>query len=394
MGFLHIVNQMANDRAFLRISINFFSVFTIVSIVIPYMQVYLAGVGWGVDKIGILLAFVRGAGVFGPLFFSILIRKGLSVRVLISVLSFFVIGLFLMLRHTAGFAGTAVILFLFGFSFSVFIPFTDALANSSLPDPDRQYGRSRVFGTLGFLVPTAVYGITGFPDYFPASSILSVAIAALGFHLITVQFYPAAKLSPRAVNKAEGGLGLPFWGLLGLVFLNRISMAGHYSFFSLYLKETVGIERIGWFWLIGPMSEIPIIFLGGALLKRFPVPVLIGASFAAIAVRLAVYSFFPYFAPVMAVQFLHCFTFGTFQIAAIAGIRRAIGSENMTLGMAVYSGIGMELPAIIGSIGGGFLIAAVGYREFFGWISVIPVIGLLLILLFRRFFFSHYLPER
>lgn len=366
--------------------LNYFSVFTIVSIYAPYLQVYLRQSGRNVNEVGYILAVTQASAVAGPLLFGALANRGFPLKPLIAAISLTMAVFLFSAQYLTGFLPNFILFAFVGLCFSALIPFTETIANGTLEDPERQYGLARFFGTLGFLVPTFGYSLFGFPAVFPAEYILYAGIGLTLFHLLTSIAYPSyAPKSPLHIHK-EGSLGPVFWVVILLTFLNRFAMNAHYSFFSLYLDEVLGIGTVGWFWLVGPMMETPVLLFGGWFLSRFSIPTLLFVSGIAIAIRLSVYALFPSAFAVFAVQFLHWGTFGCFYIAVIAAIRRSVPRNSLTLAMALFAALGMGLGPIAGSSLGGLVIARWGYSALYLSSAVIALAGGLLSLTFKQLF--------
>ena len=380
---------MKTKNAFFKVALNYFSVFTIVSVYAPYLQVYLRKSGNGINEVGYILAVSMASAVAGPLSFGALAKKGIPLKLLVSIICIAIVAVFFTIRFVSGFAMTAMLFGLLGLCYSALIPFTETIANATLDDPERQYGRARFFGTVGFLVPTLVFSIIGFPGRYPAAYILYAGIGATLFHLSTVRAYPVFKQTQPSHIQKEGSLGTVFWLIVFITFLNRFAMTAHYSFFSLYLDEALGIDSIGWFWLVGPMMETPVLFFGGWLLARYSIPALLAVSGLAIALRLSVYALFPSAPAVFAVQFLHCGTFGVFYIAVIAAIRRSVSRHNLTVAMAIFAALGMGLGPIAGSSLGGFVIEHFGYAALYLFSASVALASSGVAIAYRRLLISH-----
>jgi len=236
----------------------------------------------------------------------------------------------------------------------------------------------------------------GLIDVTSAGSILTCFVVSVALCLPTILLLPDHHRPAPAAAAGEGGDGFDriFWLGILVIALGRLGMAAHYSFFSLYLRERVGLSNPGWVWAVGAMAEMPLIFYGGRLIRRFGLVALLAAALVAVSLRLTVYALLPSVAAVTAAQLLHALTFGVFHVAAIEFIRRKVPARRGGLAMAVYMSVGLGAPALIGSSAGGFIIEHAGYRVLFLSYAAAPLIGIVCLVAGRKGFGRLARPEK
>lgn len=110
----------------------------------------------------------------------------------------------------------------------------------------------------------------------------------------------------------------------------------------------------------------------------------IAISSVAIVVRLLIYALFPTPIGVILGQLLHSICYGLFQPAAILFINLKTPPSDRTTGMALYMGVGMGLPAFLGSALGGTVVEIFGYRWLFASYTLFAVASILLFWRFRK----------
>ena len=336
---------------------------------------------------GVLVGYGRFAAMLGGLALGWLAdRLGRRRGVLAAAAAGFIVALVL-LDGVSAFWTAAAIIAAGSFLGGARIPLADALASGELADPVHQYGRVRAMGSAGWIV--VLLGVWAFKLVQEDSprSILTAIVAAMAAYWLSILFLPD-RHRRRAAHEdypRGGGLDGAFWLYMAVVFLAAMGMSSHYAFFSLYLKDVIGLESVAWVWTIGALAEMPMIFFAGRVIRRFGLVGMLTASLAAVSIRLGVYALWPNLWAVAAVQPLHAATFGMIHIATIEFIRRKVDPSRRALALAVYVACQMGLAGLLGSAGGGYIIKYLGgYRVMFGIYAAWPLAGLLLVALARR----------
>jgi PPP family 3-phenylpropionic acid transporter len=171
---------------------------------------------------------------------------------------------------------------------------------------------------------------------------------------------------------------------LGVIALGRLAMAPIGSFFSMYLTEELNWHAVGAMWALSAACEIPFIVLSWKLIQGKSPMVAIAISSAAIIVRLLIYALFPTPIGVVLGQLLHSLCYGLFQPAAILFINLKTPPSDRTTGMALYMGVGMGLPAFLGSALGGTVVEILGYRWLFASYTLFAVASIALFWKFKK----------
>ncbi|MGB4572916.1 MAG: MFS transporter, partial [Rectinemataceae bacterium] len=141
-------------------------------------------------------------------------------------------------------------------------------------------------------------------------------------------------------------------------------------FFSLYLEEELKWNAVGGMWALSACAEIPMMLVAGKVLARTGRMGALALSSVGVALRLAIYAIFPTPAGAITGQLLHSLCYGLFQPAAIAFISIKFPTRERAAGMALFNGLGVGLPAFLGSALGGVIAEAGGYRTLFA--SFVP----------------------
>lgn len=370
-----------------KFGFSYFLFFAIYGISSPYLQIMLRRIGYSPASVGILLGIFELVGILGPI---VLARKadamGRFNPFLIGSSVIIVMGSFLLVTVKSP-LGTILSLSLLSLGLKTPVPVMDtsiliALERErAMGRKTTTYGTLRGLGSVGFvLVTLSLQIIPGFDAQSPAVMAIVMASLAVVF-LISLYWLPESGSGPKTEKKA--GLNLTwidstFLIGLGVIALGRLAMASLNSFFSLYLMESLEWHAIGAMSALAAIVEIPMMILSWKFMrKKSPMQVISLAS-AAIVVRLLIYAIFPSRLGVIAGQLLHSICYGLFQPASIVFVNLKTPPGERTTGMALLLGIGMGLPAFIGSAFGGLVVEAVGYRWLFAIFSLFAVLSLVL----------------
>jgi len=374
-------------RAGLSFGSAYFFFFAIYGIASPYLPIVLRKIGYSPVYVGVLIGLFELIGIAGPIFLArkadaigrfnpFLFGSGLAV----------IAGSLLLVGFKSP-AGTILSLGLISLGLKTPVPVIDSSMMRALENARSDgrkfsnYGVLRGLGSVGFIIVTlTIQSIPGFDEMPPAVISLTIAgLAAVFF--ISLFWLPETGSGQRAPkNSAKSLTWIDSTFLIGLavIALGRLAMAPVNSFFSLYLIETLNWHAIGLMSAIGAAVEIPMMMAAWRFMRtRSPMEAVAIASVAIVA-RLLAYALFPSRLGVIGAQLLHSLCYGLFQPAALAFVNLKTPPSERTTGMALLMGLGMGLPAFLGSAFGGLIVEAVGYRWLFALFSIFALLSLAL----------------
>jgi PPP family 3-phenylpropionic acid transporter len=370
-----------------RFCVHYFVLFAVIATLNPYLQLFLRAKGFSDSEVGLLQGLVGLAGVAGPMVVCYLAdRFGKRRALLVACLAVFAALMLLLnatglpLNATGTLAVTAALAAGVGFVSRTPIPLTDTLATHELPDPANQYGKVRVWGSLGYVATLLGIRALGLVDE-QSSTSMAVAMAAPAvlaiFSTLPLPDRHRAADAHTAASAPGGGFDWVFWLFLLAAGLHQVGITAHYSFFSLYLHDVLGMGQGGWVWAIGSIFELPMIFFAGRILRALGLGWAMIAAMAAVSLRLTIYALLPVLTAVLAAQALHALTFGLYHVASIEFLRRKAPPGRRGLAMALYMSLVIGLPGLIGSSVGGTLIEHWGYRTLYLSYAIPPMLGVI-----------------
>ena len=384
--------RMKSHRTF---SVSYFALFAIYGVATPYLQILLRNLGYGPAAVGLFLSLFEVVGIVGPLVLARLAdgmgrkREALALSAVLVLLS--LPGL--AFKAPVWVTGLALAVFSLGLKTLVPVMDSEGISFAQASGRATSYGSMRVMGSLGFMA--AALGLQAFPSFAggpPWAIALALAATAIVF-LATLPLLGKREGQPlqaetaamgetevRLPPDAEPGEGAatgtgthaetrrfdPVFALgLVIMALGRFSIAPISSFISIWASEELRFPAVGLVWAIAAASEIPLMLLASRILPKTGTMGAVAISSLALVARLCIYAFVPTAAGLIAGQLLHSLCFGLFQPAAVGFVAERVPPERRATGMAIYSGLGVGLPAVLGSALGGVIIEAAGYKALF-----------------------------
>ena len=368
--------------------------------VIPYLQQILKMQGFRAYEIGLLLGVFEITGIFGPLLIGWFADRVGKYRLILLVLTLGSGVSFLFFIVNIGFAATFLVLILFGIMFRPIASLTDALASRTLLNAVDQYGRARIWGSIGFVGISFFYQIWGFLDTGSTVRIVTVFIVLMFLLFFSNASLPKIEklknqnkndnnhdiIKKSTLKEILASMPLPFWIGISAAFFIKMGMSGYYSFFSIYLNDVYNIQGISGIWGIGALAEIPVVLWGSRYVLRFGVAKMLGLAAIGTSVRMFIYAIAPSIPAMLAAQLLHSLSFGLLHITIIVLINQKIEDKARALAMAIFGGISYGLSGFIGSSISGFILESYGFAVMYYFCGIISLGAIFLIVRFRRVF--------
>lgn len=341
------------------LALSYFTYFFSYGIFLPFWSVWLAGVGLTPESIGILL----GVGLVARFLGSLLIAPRVTdpsrlirvLRVLALLSLLFVLAFWLDTR----FASLMIVMIGFNLFFSPLVPLTDALANTWQKQITMDYGRVRLWGSVAFVIGSALVGkLVSLYDYQAILALLSLSIASmlLGM-LITPSVMPQGEARQQASAgwRAWRALAQENWRFLACVCLLQGAHAAYYGFSAIYWQEAgYSASAVGYLWSLGVVAEVIIFAVSKKVFSRCSARDLLLLSCLCGVVRWGIMGWTTELPWLLVAQVLHCGTFTVCHLAAMRYIAARRGSEVIRL-QAVYSAVAMGGSIAIMTVFAGFL---------------------------------------
>ncbi len=273
---------------------------------------------------------------------------------------------------------------------SSLIPITDAFCYDVIERyKTLQYGKLRVMGSIGYAIGSLILGgvikATGINTVFYAYIVLML-ILAFNFYMI-----PAG-------NKGAAIAGGLRFGDTGEVFKNKrliillltvmfgsIAMGSNGTYITVLIQKTGGdASQLGMMWFFLGLSQIPVMFWGAKLIKRYGELNLYIVAMFLFAVRFFLNSICTTYTAVIVVQMLDSITFTVYFVAVLDYLNKVTSAKLKTLAMTLFAaanGVG----TLVGNVSGGRLIDAAGIFVFYKCLAAICLACMMLVVMLKRY---------
>ena len=379
--------------ACLRFFLVYAALYVPYSIITPYFQQMLAMLRFSNAQIGYIQGALELMAVLSPVLWGVLTDRLGSSRGVLALTVALCLPSFLLFPLCGGGTVAAVCAaLLFGLFFKPSIPLTDGMTFRYINQAGGNYGAVRIGGTSGYLVFIAlfdvVFTLAGGVTVAGIAWLFAAAVAVQLASLLIVPTTPgaAAPETPETPETPTAGVGWRafagrlFLTVVAVAFLGRVAMMSYYSFFSRYLSEAYGIERVGWIWALGSICEVPLVYNSRRIMGRIGVKGLLTLGMLGIVVRLAGFGLRGGLWLVLLMQPLHMFTFGAYHCSTLEYVARLFPARLQGSAQGVFSAVTIGLGGLIGSAAGGVVIDHFGYRALYVGYSLVALAGLLLCL--------------
>ena len=382
---------MTENRAHVAAyTVTYLFLFSTLAVVAPFYPLILQHKGLTPSRIGYVMGSYEMFSITGLMILGRLFDRWQSPRRTITLIGLACITFIFLATRTSSIP--LVILLTLGLGFHIKSPtaLMDALYGQTMNNPTRSYGWVRSFGSLGFIITSLTIHFTGAVRGNRPESVFLVYTLLIGTALISMKWLPVDQFHKSREEKHLSFLDtirtFPsiFWIGLSIAFMNSVGQSGHYTFFSLLLKNKFNTPGVGVYWALGAVLEIPLFLYSGYLLKKLSLKRLWLIGLSAGIIRMQVYALSESLLPLFLIQVLHSFCFGINHLCMMTLITQTTSPSSRGLAMSIYTAIGMGFALFTGGVLGGFILNHSDFRLLFQTISLFPFMGACITLFFLK----------
>ena len=336
-----------------RLSAWYFFYFAYIGAFAPYFTLYLQSLGFAARDIGMLMAAGPVMRMLAPAFWGWLSdrsgRRAPIVRQSAALTSAAFVVFFVADGFWPLLAGIALTFFFW----TAAHPLVEALTLDHLRGRTEEYGRIRLWGSVGFVV--SVLGVGALLDMAPLDLLLWVCFGLL----LGVS---ACALSLRDDGPPAAGHPVPSLrcglrrrevvALLAACFFMSAAHGPFYVFFSIHLVDHgYGKAVVGALWSLGVVAEILVFVYMPRLMRRWSLRAILLGSFALAVLRFLLIGWqVESVALLLAAQVMHGATFGAYHAAAVAALNRWFPSQQQGRVQALYGSVSFGAGGILGNM--------------------------------------------
>ncbi len=371
-----------HELPYWRLAGVYFFYFAYLGAFAPYFSLYLNAAGIAATGIGAIMALPQLVRIFAPHLWGWLADRGgrpLRVaRIGTAIGTVIYCGLF----GAAGFEAMVAIVLLMSFFLSAALPITEVTTLVHLGEHSAQYGRIRVWGSVGFIASVLVVGYA--LDWLPIGDLLWIMLAILAGTTVLLLLVPEAPRAEHAHDYTPISSVIRQPQVIALFVACALMTLAHgpyYTFYSIYLVDH-GYSKgaVGWLWALGVICEIAIFFWMSQLFRAFTLRQVLIASFALAALRFLIVAWCAdSLVMLLFAQTLHAASFGSFHAAALGHVHHLFRGRNQARGQAIYTSFVFGLGGTLGGLYAGYAWERFGAGFTFSGAAVCAFAGMLIL---------------
>ena len=370
---------------FYATSISFFA------IVVAFLPLYCKDIGFSPLQIALFASAENLASLLGPLLVFKFAKVSINRNKLIIPCYVSAFLLFLPFLESTDF----IVLTIFWFALLFFLRLGFVLVNSNAMEfsvlGKINYGRARVWGSIGFIAVTYIVG--HLVDWYKEPSIIIVATLILLGNVVTSWLLsrsltirnPHTTESTIDKSQAIKGSGrlssvVLLAAIIGLIYGSHAAL---YTYFSLHLQRMSWNTRaISLAWIIGVICEVFVFIFFENIERHIRLVTIFRLSIVCAALRWLILSATVSPEVILLSQILHAFSFGSFYVASVKLAHYlypdGFKERGQAVMMAAGPGIGVFLGRIFSGIGAHYIDATEPFFPLFFGASIAAIIALAL----------------
>lgn len=380
-----------------RLSAVYFVTFLAFSAVVPYLALYYSSLNLSGAQMGTLLGVGPLLSLLAtPFWTGIADARNLHRPVLVGG-AIAMIVLYALIPFLSSFIVILGVVVLLALLSSHVLTLEDTATMHVLGEHRSQYGRIRLWGTVGWGIGAPIFGAVidaaGSPWMFWCYGVLMAANLLL---LARLEFDTSAQ--PEGFSAGMWTLlKNPAWLLfLFAAFLGALGMSAHGSFLSLRVASleapalnVFGLAMpasaiVGLALLVSTMSEVPVMFFSGPILPRFRNRDLILFGLGIIGIRNFLYGVATDATQIVLIQVLHGLTFAVLWMAGIHFVAKHAPHGVAATAQGLFNTILLGFGLAAGNLVNGFLIDLAGIQGMYLISAGIVFVGWILVLFLNR----------
>jgi PPP family 3-phenylpropionic acid transporter len=364
-----------------RLAVWYFWYFAFIGAFLPYFALYLQSLGFSAGRIAVLMSLGQFMRLLAPLLWSWLADSGgQRVRIVVGATAA-ALASFSVVFLTEDFLGLLIGLSILHFFWSASLPLVEALTLGHLAGRTENYGRVRLWGSVGFIL--TVLGVGLLLDVAPIKSQLWVSWLLLAGTLISALTLTEVK----GHGRHGSGPIIDVMRQRKVVYLMASAMlmtAAHgtlYVFYSIHLvNQGYGKTLVGLLWTLGVVAEIFIFLWMPRISLRFSLRGILLACFALAVLRFLMIGWAVAFIAVLVIaQLLHAMSFGAHHAATVAALNHWFAPGQQARAQALYGSVAYGAGGLGGALLAGWMWESLGAGLSFSASALLAAGGLALV---------------
>lgn len=366
------------------INVLYFFIWGAIGLYAPFVNLYYLDFGLTGTQIGTINAIAPLMGAAGSTLAGILSDRTGQTRLLFAGAAGGLIVAVIALSQATSFLTILLCAAAVTFFLIPCLTLLDSTTLKLLGDRAGEYGRYRLWGTIGFIATNAAAGYlieaTGIRVIFTSFPI------GIALFLIVSHFLPNQVLFTNAspFRGIRAMVRQPAWTWFAVsVFTLWLASTGGLGFLNLTIKRLDGGESlVGLAFTFAAIAEIPFFLFSARILRKFGSAKLLTLAFSSYAVRFLLYSWVrnPAFIPVIGL--MQSISFTPFQIASIHYANEQAPANLKATSQGLLTAV-MNFASMAGAFTGGRLLDAAGPSGLYRSMAAVSLLALVVFLTSR-----------
>jgi len=341
----------------MRIGVFFFLYFFTQGILQPYLPPYYKNLGFSGENLSTILALGQFATIAGPPFWGFLTDRSGKPVTFLRMLAIGAMLAFVPMLWAKSFLTVAAVICFYSFFNTSVSPLGDTVAMSEARRMNTDYGRIRLWGSIGFIV--AVYSFGEVTSDAQLQWVIPSALAVMGTYVIAAHWIAPTPPSPHgAPSLADAGRLMvqpAFLAFLIATMIHWMALQPFYFLYSLHMKSLHFDSYLGKGIALGVCAEVCMMWAARSLIKRLPIFAILALALLASSLRWYLTATRRQGWEIAGTQIFHGLSFGAFYVCSIAHLERAVPERQRATGRALFSSVVLGLGGILGTKLAGWL---------------------------------------
>jgi PPP family 3-phenylpropionic acid transporter len=330
---------------FVRLSSSYFFYFALLGLILPYLAIYLDGLGFNSRQVGEVLAIVTVTKIIAPSLWAAIADRMAQPLVMFKIGALLSLISFSLLFYSSHYWAIVTCLALFTLFSTAILPQLEVHTLKTLRHSNKLYARVRLWGSIGFILLAVLAGEA--MDRFGYQIFISLGIMVLISLFLTTLLLKSrikpvlAELNQTQLPSITAKLfDVRFVSFFVAGLLLQISFAPYNSFFALFLRDfDYSGLTIGLFIGLGVVAEIVAFIYMGSLFKHCSINTLLVLSLIVSAARwfaMPLIADLPFWLGVS--QLSHAVSFAIYHSASMQFISSHFTKRQQGRGQGIYLG--------------------------------------------------------
>lgn len=357
---------------------------------LPFLTVYFQQKGLTLTQIGVAYALFSLVGVVAQPIWGVITDKYLNKRVtLIITMSISALAVFSLIFANSFYLILLSIVLFLSFQSSI-IPVADAFTYEIIEThKEIDYGKIRLLGSLGYALVAMLTGQV--VKYLGINSGFFLYAVVILFGVIFVyQIDFQGKSSNKNKNKVkiDDFINLikekRFLIFMLAVAVINITLGSNMAYISILIEKTGGdVSNLGTLGFIAAISELPILYFGTKLMKKYGELNLFILGTACFVLRYFLNGTSTSYVTVLMLQLMQCITYTLFLLSSLQYLSKITPPKIRTSAMTFYTAV-CSIGNFIGNMSGGVLLEKISIFSLYKILAVVSIIAVAILLILKK----------